>query len=60
MIQCRLCQMLVLQVRLVRVERNVQWGIQPAVLEVLADQEVATRPSKEREAETEGPLLQRY
>ena len=38
----------------------MQSVIQPAVLEVLADQEGATRPSKEREAETEGSLLQRY
>ena len=60
MIQCRPCQMLVQQVRWVLEGRNVQWGIQPAVLEVLAEQEVAGRPSKEKGGEMGVPLLQRH
>ena len=63
MIQCRPCQMLVQQVRWVLEGRNVLWGIQPAVLEVRAEQaeqEVAGRPSKEKGEGMGVPLLQRH
>ena len=53
--------MLARPVRSVRVERSVQWVIQPGVQGVLAEREATVRPSKEKE---EGmgmgfPLLQR-